>query len=134
MRSTRDPLRYFELMNFYTGQNPPPADESALGELFKTAGVGPGSQLPDEPHCARPSARARPMRRRSSTRGFRRAVLRNGWRVPDPASGLAGPYLLRRAVLEATQMGIVPARGSHLFLYVPRWGEPPPGPAATATR
>jgi hypothetical protein len=115
MRSTRDPLRFFELMNFYTGQNPPPADEAALAELFKTAGVGPGAQLP-----AAPDLRAAICQGAADAQGIINArlsagSLRNGWRVPDPAAGLAGPYVLRRAVLEATQMGIVPLEEAMYF-------------------
>ena len=48
MRMTRDPLKFFEYTNFYTGVNPPPAEDTGLMELFKTVGVGPGSRLPDE--------------------------------------------------------------------------------------
>ena len=143
MRATRDPLRYFELMNFYTGQNPPPADEAALAELFKTAGVGPGSQLPENPSLrdaicqGAADAQAIIDARLSSGR------VRNGWRVPDPVAGLAGPYALRRAVLQATQMGIVPLeeamyffayhdgahqplRGSHRYTLTFKAGELPP--------
>ena len=49
MRMTRDPLKFFEYMNFYTEKNPPPASDAGLATLFKTAGVGPGSQLPTDP-------------------------------------------------------------------------------------
>jgi hypothetical protein len=115
MRTVRDPLRYFELMNFYTGENPPPADETALAELFKTAGVGPGSQLPDDPNlCAAIGQGAADAQAIINAR-LSSGNLRNGWRVPDPAAGLAGPYLLRRAVLEATQMGIVPLEEAMYF-------------------
>lgn len=115
MRAVRDPLRYFELMNFYTGENPPPADETALAELFKTAGVGPGAQLPDAPDLRAAIGQGAADAQAIINARLSSGSLRNGWRVPDPASGLAGPYLLRRAVIQATQMGIFPLEEAMYF-------------------
>lgn len=122
MRAARDPLRFFELMNFYTGQNPPPADETALAELFKTAGVGPGAQLPDDPDLRAAICQGAADAQAIINARLSAGSLRNGWRVPDPAAGLAGPYLLRRAVLEATQMGIVPLEEA-MYFFAYRDGE-----------
>jgi hypothetical protein len=43
---------------------------------------------------------------------------RNGWRVPDPDSGIAGQQILMRAAVQATQMGIFPLEEAiYLFAY-----------------
>jgi hypothetical protein len=43
---------------------------------------------------------------------------RNGWRVPDPDSGIAGQHILMRAAVQATQMGIFPLEEAiYLFAY-----------------
>jgi hypothetical protein len=53
MRQTRDPLRFFEYTNFFTGINPPPAEDAGLMALFQSVGVGPGSALPADPQQRR---------------------------------------------------------------------------------
>jgi hypothetical protein len=125
MRATRDPLRYFELMNFYTGQNPPPADEEALAALFTTAGVGPGARLPDEPYLREAICEGAADAQALINAQLSAGRVRNGWRVHDRAAGLAGPYVLRRAVLQATQMGIVPLEEA-MYFFAYRDGEDRP--------
>jgi hypothetical protein len=49
-------------------------------------------------------------------------AVRNGWRVPEPTSGLAGPHLLARAVLQATQMGLFPLQEA-IYFFAYRDGE-----------
>ncbi len=65
---TRDPLKFFEYTNFYTGINPPPAEDAGLMALFQTAGVGPGSKLPDDPHLRQAIAHGRGRRPGSDQR------------------------------------------------------------------
>ena len=115
MRVIRDPLRYFELMNFYTGQNPPPPSDAGLVELFRSAGVGPGSRLPeDEGQRSAIAAGAADAQALMNAR-ISSGALRNGWRVPDPSSGISGPHLLQRAVVQATQMGLFPLEEAIYF-------------------
>jgi len=118
MRMTRDPLQFFEYMNWYIGLNPPPDSDSGLMELFKTAGVGPGSELPAEPYLreaiAQGAADAQALINARLTEG----PFRNGWRIPNPVSGLSGPFVRERAVLQMTQMGIFPlAEAIYFFAY-----------------
>ena len=49
-------------------------------------------------------------------------AIRNGWRFPDPHSGLAGPHLLARAVVQATQMGLFPLQEA-IYFFAYRDGE-----------
>ena len=118
MRLTRDPLQYFEYMNFYTGINPPPPEMRAW-RIFKTAGVGPGSQLPTDEN-AQPSDRQGAADAQAIMNAHISAgAVRNGWRVPDQVSGMAGPHLLgARRTGDAD--GLVPAAGSHLLLRLSR--------------
>jgi hypothetical protein len=59
------------------------------------------------------------MNARSSAGPFR-----NGWRVPDPSSGLAGEGVLMRAAVQATQMGLFPlAEAIYFFGYRDADGE-----------
>ena len=108
MRDTRDPLRFFELMNAYTGENPPTWLGSGVIDLLRTADVGPGSVVPREPEkraaIAAGAADAQAIMNARITAGRRR----DGWRVPDPMSGLLEQGILDDAVVAATQMGISP--------------------------
>ena len=50
-------------------------------------------------------------------------VLRDGWRLPDPLAGLAGPHLLDRAVTQANAMGaFVNDEAMYFFAYRDREG------------
>ena len=105
MRATRDPLRFFEYTDFYTGFNPPPAEDGGLAELCRTAGVGPGSRLPDDPDLREAIRQGAADAQAMMNARLSNAPVRNGWRVPDPNVGRAGPYLLTRAVTEVSQIG-----------------------------
>jgi len=143
MRMIRDPLQFFEHTNYYTGLNPPPMNDSGLMELFKTAGVGPGSRLPSDPMLrdaiVQGAADAQGIINARTSLG----PFRNGWRIPDPNSGRSGPFLLDRAVVQMTQMGLFPLEeaiyffgfkdsngqalhGSHRYTLTFKKGELPP--------
>jgi hypothetical protein len=122
MRMTRDPLRFFELTNFYTGVNPPPASDAGLTELFRTAGVGPGSRLPGDPESQQAIRQGAADAQDIMNARISAGAIRNGWRVPDPTSGLAGPHVLARAVVQATQMGLFPLQEA-IYFFAYRDGE-----------
>ncbi len=118
MRLTRDPLKFFEYTNFYTGQNPPPASDAGLAKLFQTAGVGPGSQLPTAENARQAIAQGAADAQTMINARVSSGTTRNGWRVPDPQSGLPSQPLLARAVVQMTQMGIFPLEEAmYLFAY-----------------
>jgi len=119
---TRDPLQFFEYTNFYTGINPPPADDGGLAELFRTAGLGPGSRLPDDPQLQEAIRLGAADAQDIINARISGAAVRNGWRVPGPRSGLAGPHLLARAVVQATQMGLFPLQEA-IYFFAYRDGE-----------
>ena len=122
MRMVRDPLQFFEYTNFYTGINRPPASDAGLTELFRTAGVGPGARLPDDPAAQQAIRQGAADAQAIMNARISAGAVRNGWRVPDPSSGLAGPHLLARAVTQATQMGLFPLQEA-IYFFAYRDGE-----------
>lgn len=118
MRMVRDPLQYFTYTNAYTGVNQPPPEDAGLAALFQTAGVGPGSQVPADPAQRQAIAQGAADAQAIMNARISSGPFRNGWRVPDPQSGVAGPQVLMRAVVQATQMGIFPlAEAIYFFGY-----------------
>jgi hypothetical protein len=105
MRMTRDPLKFFEYTNFYTGINPPPGEDAGLMELFKTAGVGPGSQLPRQAQLREAIAQGAADAQAIMNARISAGPFRAGWTVPDPNIGRPGPHILSRAVCQLTQLG-----------------------------
>jgi hypothetical protein len=122
MRMVRDPLQFFEYTNFYTGINLPPPGDASLAELFRTAGVGPGSRLPGDPGSQQAIRQGAADAQGIMNARISAGAIRNGWRVPDPTSGLAGPHLLARAVVQATQMGLFPLQEA-IYFFAYRDGE-----------
>jgi hypothetical protein len=105
MRMTRDPLEFFERVNFYRGLNPPPAEDGGLMALFATAGLGPGSTVPDDPATRTAIAQGAADAQATINARISAGPFRNGWRVPDPYTGLAGPHILSRATAQLVQIG-----------------------------
>jgi hypothetical protein len=122
MRMTSDPLKFFEYTNFYTGINPPPAEDSGLMELFKTAGVGPGSQLPNDPDLRQAISRGAADAQAAINACISAGPFRNGWTVPDPKIGTAGPHILSRATCQLTQLGAFPPDEA-IYFFAMRDGE-----------
>jgi hypothetical protein len=122
MRMTRDPLKFFEYTNFYTGVNPPTADDSGLMALFKTAGVGPGSTLPDDPHLRQAIAQGAADAQAAINARVTEGPYRNGWTVPDPKIGTAGPHILSRATCQLTALGAFPPAEA-IYFFAMRDGE-----------
>lgn len=115
MRLTRDPQQFFKHTNFYTGLNPPPLCDSGLMELFRTAGVGPGSRLPEDQKLREAIDKGAADAQAIINARVSEGPFRNGWRIPDPNSGRADPFLLDRAVSQMTQMGLFPLEEAIYF-------------------
>jgi hypothetical protein len=116
VRTTRDPLQFFEYTNRYTGVNPPPVEDAGLAALFKTAGVGPGAALPEDPALRAAIAAGAADAQAIINAKISAGPFRNGWRIPDPNVGRAGPYVLTRAVFQMTQMGsFIPEEAIYFF-------------------
>jgi hypothetical protein len=115
MRATRDPLQYFAYVNFYRAVNPPPAEERGLMDLFRTAGVGPGSALPEEPALRASIAQGVSDAQALINARISEGPFRNGWRVPDPDIGKAGPFILSRAAFQLTPIGSFTAEEAIYF-------------------
>jgi len=122
MRMTRDPLKFFEYTNFYTGVNPPPAEDAGLMALFQTAGVGPGSKLPDEPHLRQAIVQGATDAQAAIHARITSGPFRNGWTVPDPKIGTAGPHILSRATCQLTALGAFPPAEA-IYFFAMRDGE-----------
>jgi hypothetical protein len=105
LRRVGDPLRFFELMSFYTAINRPPAEDGGLVALFSAAGIGPGSTLPADPSLREALVRGFADGRQIINAAISHGPFRNGWTVPDPNMGRPGPHLLTRAVTQMTAMG-----------------------------
>ena len=124
VRETRDPLRFFELTNAYRAEDPSPATEVGLRELFRSAGVGPGAVLPDDPTLRTAICQGAADAQAAMNARLSRGVTRDGWRVPDPLAGRPGPHLLDRAATQANAMGaFVNEEAMYFFAYRDRDGE-----------
>jgi hypothetical protein len=124
VRETRDPLRFFELTNAYRAGDPWPTSEAGLLDLFRSVGVGPGAMLPDEPALRAEICQAAADAQAAMNARLSRGVTRDGWRVPDPLAGRAGPHLLDRAATQANAMGaFVNEEAMYFFAYRDRGGE-----------
>jgi hypothetical protein len=122
MRMTRDPLKFFEYTNFYTGVNPPPDEDHGLIELFQTAGVGPGSRLPDDPEQRQAIIQGVADAQAAINARITQGPFRNGWTVPDPKIGTAGPHILSRATCQLTALGAFPPAEA-IYFFAMRDGE-----------
>ncbi len=125
LRTLRDPLRFFAHTNAYTGINLPPPGDAGLAALFQTAGVGPGSQLPTDPAPGHAIAQGAADAQAIMNARISAGPFRNGWRVPDPSSGIAGGSVLTRE-RAGNANGLVPPGGSDLLLWLPGRGGPDP--------
>jgi hypothetical protein len=105
LRHVSDPLRFFELMSFYTAINRPPAEDAGLVALFSAAGIGPGSTLPADPVLREALVEGFADGRKIINAAISHGPFRHGWTVPDRNMGRPGPYLLTRAVTQMTAMG-----------------------------
>jgi hypothetical protein len=115
MRATSDPLQYFAYVNFYRQVNPPPVEERGLMDLFRTAGVGPGSALPENPALRAAIVEGAAQAQALINARISEGPFRNGWRVPDPHIGRAGPFILSRAAFQLTQIGSFTAEEAIYF-------------------
>jgi hypothetical protein len=118
LRETRDPLTFFEHTNYYTQRNPPPPEDKSLAALFASAGVGPGARLPESPLLRAAIAAGAEDAQAAINARLSEGPYRNGWRVPDPLAGRAGPHLLSRAATQIYQFGsFVPEEATYFFAF-----------------
>ncbi len=107
MRATTDPLQFFRYMSWYTEANPPPDRE--LVTLFRSAGVGPGSALPDDPALLSAILAGAEEAQATIDGLLCGRATRDGWTTPDTTAGTADADLARRAAVQLIQMGLLPA-------------------------
>lgn len=104
VRETRDPLRFFEIVNAHGCRNPPPEAYAALVDAYRRVGLGPCATIPS-------SAAARSAITAGVADGqnlinarISFAETRNGWKVPDPNTGKASLDYTGRAVVQIHQI------------------------------
>jgi hypothetical protein len=125
LRATTDPLAFFRWTNRYRGDNPPPASDAGLMALFDTVGVGPGSTLPEDEGMLRAIADGASDAQDLIDGLISSAPTRGGWQVPDPTTGIAGPHIARRAAVQISQMGALPAiEATYFFAFQDAEGLP----------
>jgi hypothetical protein len=122
VRATQDPLRYFELVNRYTGLNPPPAADDALMDLLRSVGAGPGSELPQDEAGREALAQGATDAQALLDARVTTGTVRNGWKVPLPGVGTAEQGMLDRAVTQLTAMGLNPLEEA-IYFYAYRDGD-----------
>jgi hypothetical protein len=115
MRQTRDPLQFFEYTNFFAGINPPPPEDAGLMALFQSVGVGLGSTLPADPQQRQAIALGAADAQAAMNARLTAGPFRDGWAVPDPDIGQAGPHILSRATCQLNQLGAFPPQEAIYF-------------------
>ena len=83
--------------------------------LFKTVGLGPGARLPDDPHLRQAIVQGAADAQAVINARITSGPFRNGWTVPDPKIGQAGPHMLSRAACQLTQLGAFPPQEAIYF-------------------
>ncbi len=116
LRDTRDPLRFFEVTNAYTGITPPPPGDEALLALFATAGLGPGQKLPAETALRKAIAEGAADAQHIINAEICDGPFRNGWRVPKPNNAKPGPHSLDRAVAQLVHIGVLPSEEALYYI------------------
>jgi hypothetical protein len=125
VRTTSDPLRFFELVNSYTGLNPPSSRNDTLMEIFRGVGVGPGSTLPDDAALLEALAEGAGDAQSLLDAHVSAGEVRNGWKVPLRGAGTAEQGILDRAVTQLTAMGSNPLdEAIYFFAYRDGDGQP----------
>lgn len=104
VRETRDPLIFFRHVSEHTCRNKPAQGYAALVTAFAQAGLGPCIGLPSSPDARQAIVDGAKNGQAILNARISSAPLRNGWRVPDPATGLADPDYLARADVQITQI------------------------------
>lgn len=116
VRETRDPMRFFEIVNRQGCRNPPPQDYAALVDAFRAAGLGPCTKALPEGEAAK-EAIAQGARQAQAVIDARISggAVRNGWSVPDPNAGQTSPDYTGRAVVQIHQIGSLPPAEAMYF-------------------
>ncbi len=109
IREIADPMEFFKRACWYMGVNPPPAADTGLAALFATAGLGPDSAIPTDPERIEAICMGAADAQAAINSVTSGGDYRDGWKIPDPNVGIAGPYILTRAVYQLTQIASFPA-------------------------
>ncbi len=104
IRETRDPFAFFEIVNRHTCSNRPASDYLALVTAFEQVGLGPCASLPSVDRLRAAIGYGAAEARLALDAAIATRAVRNGWIVPDKATGRASPDYLNRAVVQITQI------------------------------
>jgi hypothetical protein len=115
VRDTRDPLAFFEIVNRYTGLNPPPVEMRGLMALFEPMGLGPGATLPEAPDDRALIGQGAALGQRAINARITAAPTRNGWVLPSKTTGKFSLDPLDQAVTQMTQIGVLPPEEALYF-------------------
>lgn len=116
IRETRDPLRFFDIVNRHTCRNPPPADYGALVDAIRRKGVGPCATLPEAAALREALAEGARDAQAFLDARISSPAIRNGWVVPDPNTGRASLDYSGRAYVQLTQIGSFPPEEAMYFV------------------
>jgi hypothetical protein len=115
VRGIRDPAKFFGIVNWYTGLNPPPQEMRGMTALFGTIGLGPGARLPVESEMIGLIAQGASMAQRAINARISGAPARNGWQLPSAHAGKFSLEPLEQAVTQITQIGVLPPEEALYF-------------------
>lgn len=115
VRNTRDPLAFFEIVNRYTGLNPPPTEMRGLMALFESIGLGPGAVLPAAPEQRALIGEGAALGQRAINARITSAPTRNGWLLPSKTTGKFSLDPFDQAVTQMTQIGVLPPEETLYF-------------------
>lgn len=108
LRLLRDPVRFFDLANRYATLSPPSPHETALANLFKSIGIGPGASLPESPGALEAIRKGVADAQNIIDAELSSGPFKNGWRMPSPLAAKQGPHILNRAATQLLQIGLLP--------------------------
>lgn len=116
VRDTRDPIAFFDIVSRHTCRNPPPADYAALTRAFAQVGLGPCTAVPDAPQLQAALRAGAGTAQDILDAAISTRETKNGWVVPAPATGVASPDYLTRAVVQITQVASFPPDEAMYFV------------------
>ena len=103
----------------YIALNGCPPEDGGLVALFDTVGLGPNSALPTDPDQVDAVRAGSADAQDAIDARLSAGPFRNGWNVPDPDAGVAGPHILSRAAIQMSQIGsLVPTEAIYFFAHL----------------
>lgn len=115
VRATADVMEYFDHCLRYAATNPPSGSASGLVRIFEEVGLAPGGEVSIDRLERTILAGGARAAQRAIDAAITAAPTRGGWRLPDPAAGIAGGSVLRKAATQMTQMGLLPVHEASYF-------------------